>query len=36
VVGGIYGTEACLYLAVAIFAARALVILESPAVSLAR
>jgi predicted MFS family arabinose efflux permease len=36
VVGGIYGAEACLYLAVAIFAAQALVILASPAVSLAR
>jgi predicted MFS family arabinose efflux permease len=36
VVGGIYGAEVCLYLAVAIFAAQALVILVSPAVSLAR
>jgi len=36
VVGGIYGAEVCLYLAVAIFAAQALVILISPAVSLAR
>src|ERR1700736_1913085 len=36
VVGGLYGAEACLYLAAAIFAAQALVILLSPAVSLAR
>jgi predicted MFS family arabinose efflux permease len=36
IVGGIYGAEACLYLAVAIFAAQAMVILMSPAVSLAR
>jgi predicted MFS family arabinose efflux permease len=36
VVGGLYGAEPCLYLAVAIFAAQALVILLSPAVSLAR
>jgi predicted MFS family arabinose efflux permease len=36
VVGGLYGAEACLYLAVAIFGAQALVILMSPAVSLAR
>jgi predicted MFS family arabinose efflux permease len=36
VVGGFYGAEACLYLAVAIFAAQALVILMSPAISLAR
>jgi predicted MFS family arabinose efflux permease len=36
VVGGLYGAEACLYLAVAIFAAQALVILLSPAVALAR
>jgi predicted MFS family arabinose efflux permease len=36
VVGGLYGAEWCLYLAVAIFAAQALVILLSPAVSLAR
>jgi len=35
-VGGLYGAEACLYLAVAIFGAQALVILVSPAVSLAR
>jgi predicted MFS family arabinose efflux permease len=35
-VGGLYGAEACLYLAVAIFAAQALVILISPAVALAR
>ncbi|MEA2886463.1 MAG: hypothetical protein QOD11_823, partial [Bradyrhizobium sp.] len=31
-----YGAELCLYLAVAIFGAQALVILLSPAVSLAR
>jgi MFS family permease len=36
VIGGLYGAEACLYLAVAIFAAQALVILMSPAVALAR
>jgi predicted MFS family arabinose efflux permease len=36
VVGGFYGAEACLYLAVAIFGAQALVILLSPAVTLAR
>jgi predicted MFS family arabinose efflux permease len=36
VVGGFYGAEACLYLAVAIFGAQALVILLSPAVALAR
>ncbi|HEY3893333.1 MAG TPA: MFS transporter [Bradyrhizobium sp.] len=36
IVGGLYGAEACLYLAAAIFAAQALVILVSPAVSLAR
>jgi predicted MFS family arabinose efflux permease len=36
IVGGFYGAEACLYLAVAIFCAQALVILLSPAVSLAR
>ncbi|SHM57199.1 MFS transporter [Bradyrhizobium lablabi] len=36
VVGGFYGAEACLYLAAAIFAVQALVILASPAVSLAR
>jgi predicted MFS family arabinose efflux permease len=35
-IGGFYGAEACLYLAVAIFGAQALVILISPAVSLAR
>ena len=35
-VGGLYGAEACLYLAVAIFGAQALVILLSPAVALAR
>jgi predicted MFS family arabinose efflux permease len=36
IVGGLYGAEACLYLAVAIFAAQALVILVSPAVALSR
>jgi predicted MFS family arabinose efflux permease len=36
IVGGFYGAEACLYLAVAIFGAQVLVILLSPAVSLAR
>ncbi len=36
IVGGLYGAETCLYLAVAIFAAQALLILMSPAVSLAR
>jgi predicted MFS family arabinose efflux permease len=36
IVGGFYGAEACLYLAVAVFGAQALVILMSPAVSLAR
>jgi MFS family permease len=36
IVGGIYGAEACLYLAAAIFGAQALVILMSPAVSLVR
>jgi predicted MFS family arabinose efflux permease len=36
IVGGLYGAEACLYLAAAIFAIQALVILISPAVSLAR
>jgi predicted MFS family arabinose efflux permease len=36
IVGGLFGAEACLYLAVAIFAVQALVILMSPAVSLAR
>jgi predicted MFS family arabinose efflux permease len=34
-IGGFYGVEACLYLAVAIFGAQALVILMSPAVGLA-
>jgi hypothetical protein len=32
----LYGAETCLYLAVAIFAAQALVILMSPAVALVR
>jgi predicted MFS family arabinose efflux permease len=36
IVGGFYGAEACLYLAAAIFGVQALVILMSPAVSLAR
>ena len=36
IVGGLYGAEMCLYLAVAIFGAQALVILLSPAVSLVR
>jgi predicted MFS family arabinose efflux permease len=36
IVGGFYGAETCLYLAVAIFGAQAVVILMSPAVSLAR
>ena len=36
IVGGLYGAELCLYLAAAIFGAQALVILMSPAVSLAR
>ncbi|UGY23519.1 MFS transporter [Bradyrhizobium septentrionale] len=36
IVGGLYGAEACLYLAAVIFAAQALVILMSPAVSLRR
>jgi predicted MFS family arabinose efflux permease len=36
VVGGFYGAEACLYLAVAIFGVQALVILASPVVSLSR
>lgn len=36
IVGGLYGAETCLYLAAAIFALQALVILLSPAVSLAR
>ena len=35
-IGGLYGAEACLYLATAIFGAQALVILLSPAVSLPR
>ncbi|WP_291843488.1 MFS transporter [Bradyrhizobium sp.] len=36
IVGGLYGAEACLYLAAAIFAVQALVIWVSPAVALAR
>jgi predicted MFS family arabinose efflux permease len=36
IVGGLYSAEACLYLAAVIFAAQAMVILLSPAVSLAR
>jgi predicted MFS family arabinose efflux permease len=36
IVGGTFGAEACLYLAAAIFAAQALVILMSPAVTLSR
>jgi predicted MFS family arabinose efflux permease len=36
VVGGFYGAQTCIYLAVAIFGAQALVILMSPAVALAR
>jgi predicted MFS family arabinose efflux permease len=36
IVGGFYGAEACLYLTTAIFGVQALVILVSPAVSLAR
>jgi predicted MFS family arabinose efflux permease len=36
IVGGLYGAEACLCLAAAIFAAQAIVILMSPAVSLKR
>ena len=36
VIGGLYGAQACLYIAVVIFGAQALVILLSPAVSLAR
>jgi predicted MFS family arabinose efflux permease len=36
IVGGLYSAEACLYLATAIFGAQALLILVSPAVSLAR
>lgn len=35
-IGGVYGAEACLYLAVAVFGAQVLVILMSPAVSLMR
>jgi predicted MFS family arabinose efflux permease len=35
-IGGLYSAEVCLYLAVAIFGAQALVILMSPAVSLTR
>jgi predicted MFS family arabinose efflux permease len=35
-VGGTYGAEACLYLAVVVFGAQALVILMSPAMSLVR
>jgi hypothetical protein len=36
IVGGLYGAEACLYLAAVIFGAQALVIWISPAVALAR
>ena len=36
IIGGLYGAEACLYLAAVIFAAQALVILMSPAVALTR
>jgi hypothetical protein len=36
IVGGLYGAEACLYLATLTFAIQALVILMSPAVALAR
>jgi hypothetical protein len=36
IVGGFYGAETCLYLAVAIFGAQALVIMMSPAASLSR
>ena len=36
IVGGLFGAETCLYLALAIFGAQALVILLSPAVSLQR
>jgi predicted MFS family arabinose efflux permease len=36
IVGGLYGAELCLYLAVAIFGAQALVILLSPVVGLTR
>jgi len=35
-VGGVFGAGACLYLAAVIFAAQALVILLSPAVTLSR
>jgi predicted MFS family arabinose efflux permease len=36
IIGGFYGAQACLYIAVVIFSAQALVILLSPAVSLER
>jgi hypothetical protein len=36
IVGGLFGAEVCLYLALAIFAAQAVVILMSPAVGLDR
>src|SRR4051812_4189548 len=36
IIGGMYSAEACLYVAAVIFGAQALVILMSPAVSLAR
>jgi predicted MFS family arabinose efflux permease len=36
IIGGFFGAEACLYVAIAIFGVQALVILTSPAVSLAR
>jgi predicted MFS family arabinose efflux permease len=36
IIGGLYGAETCLYVAVAIFGAQALVILLSPAVALSR
>jgi predicted MFS family arabinose efflux permease len=36
VIGGLYGAQACLYIAVVIFGAQSLVILLSPAASLAR
>jgi MFS family permease len=36
IAGGLYGAETCLYLSAAIFGAQALVILLSPAVTLAR
>ncbi|MBI5262239.1 MAG: MFS transporter [Bradyrhizobium sp.] len=36
IIGGLYGAETCLYLAVAIFAAQAVAILISPAVALVR